>query len=140
MVRSHSSVVDCARKKHAASQPHTPEEQMPRSLVVALATAFVLSVAASAQANPTPSGPPDHYTIEIVSVTGSGCGSPADYDINISKDRESFTIGFNNDAYSVATGKDPNTGKAHVVKDTRKNCLLGIRIDAPSGYTYGIAE
>jgi Domain of unknown function (DUF4360) len=112
---------------------------MPRSTVIASGIAFALLSASAALAQ-TPSGPPDHFTIEIVSVTGSGCGSPADYDINISSDLESFTIGYNNNAYSVATGRDPSTGKAHPIKDTRKNCLLGIRIDAPNGFTYGIAE
>jgi hypothetical protein len=99
--------------------------------------ALVLLTASSAFAQ-TPSGPPDHFTIDVVQVIGSGCGTAADYAVSVSPDKTAFTVGYAN--YAVYSGIDPATNKPHTLRENRKNCLIGIRVNAPGGFTYGIAE
>jgi hypothetical protein len=109
---------------------------MRHSLMV-VGTALVLFAASSAFAQ-TASNPPDEFTIDVVQVIGSGCGTPADYMVSISPDKTAFTVGYAN--YAIYSGTDPATGKTHKLQDNRKNCLIGIRVNAPGGFTYGIAE
>lgn len=99
--------------------------------------ALVSIMTASAFAQ-SPSGPPPEFTIDIVSVIGSGCGNPWDYSVSISPDRTAFTIGYAD--YAVYSGIDPTTGKRHPLKDNRENCLIGVQVNAPGGFTFGIAE
>jgi hypothetical protein len=73
-----------------------------------------------------------------VSVIGSGCGKTSDYAVDIAPDKTAFTIGYAN--YAVYSGIDPATGKPHKLQDNRKNCLIGVRVNAPGGFTFGIAE
>ena len=110
---------------------------MRRSIVVGCGVALTSLLASSAFAQ-TPSPPPDYFTIDVVSVIGSGCGTPDDYDVTISPDRTAFTVGYAD--YAVYSGIDSTTGKPHPLKDHRANCLIGIRVNAPGGFTYGIAE
>jgi hypothetical protein len=100
-------------------------------------TVLLLLTASSAFAQ-TPSGPPDEFTIDIVQVIGSGCGATADYSVSISPDKTAFTIGYS--AYAVYSGIDPSTDKPHKLIDNRKNCLFGVRVNQPDGFTFGIAE
>jgi Domain of unknown function (DUF4360) len=89
----------------------------------------------------TPSAPPTQFTIDIVSVIGSGCGTAADYSVSISPDKTAFTIGYAN--YAVFSGKyvdDNGIARVHSLADNRKNCQIIVRVNAPSGFTYGIAE
>jgi len=102
--------------------------------------AFVLVAASSAYAA-TPTAPPDKFTVDIVQVIGSGCGTPADYSVSISPDRTAFTVGYAN--YAVYNGKyvdaHGNT-RVHALADNRKNCQVITKVNAPTGLTYGIAE
>lgn len=103
----------------------------------AIAMAFVGLTASSAFAQ-TPSAPPDSFTIDVVQVIGSGCGTPGDYSVSISPDKTAFTVGYA--SYAVFSGIDSTTNKPHKLQDNRKNCLIGVRVNAPGGFTYGIAE
>jgi hypothetical protein len=86
----------------------------------------------------TVSPPPNEFTVDIVNVIGSGCGTASDYTISISPDRTAFTIAYAN--YAVYSGINPATGKPHSLAENRKNCLIVARVNAPAGFTYGIAE
>jgi hypothetical protein len=108
-----------------------------RHSITFIGAALVLLATSSAFAQ-SPSGPPDHFTIDIVQVIGSGCGSPTDYAVSISADKTAFTVGYAN--YAVYSGIDPATNRTHKLQDNRKNCLIGVRVNVPGGFTFGIAE
>ncbi|SDH19977.1 protein of unknown function [Lentzea fradiae] len=75
--------------------------------------------------------PPDHITIDIVTVNGSGCpaGTAA---VAVSEDNKAFTVTYSDYLAQVGVGAAPT--------DFRKNCQLNLRVNVPSGFTYGIAQ
>ncbi|NUT90445.1 MAG: DUF4360 domain-containing protein, partial [Saccharothrix sp.] len=79
--------------------------------------------------NTTP--PPDHITIEVVTVNGSGCpaGTAA---VAVSPDNKAFTVTYSEFTAQVGVGAQPT--------DFRKNCQLNLKVNVPQGFTYGIAQ
>ncbi|WNV84454.1 DUF4360 domain-containing protein [Umezawaea sp. Da 62-37] len=75
--------------------------------------------------------PPDHITIEVVTVLGSGCptGTAA---VAVSPDNKAFTVTYSDFLAQVGIGALPT--------DFRKNCQLNLRVNVPQGFTYGIAQ
>ncbi|GLZ28794.1 hypothetical protein Lesp02_09840 [Lentzea sp. NBRC 105346] len=75
--------------------------------------------------------PPDHITIDIVTINGSGCpaGTAA---VAISEDNKAFTVTYSDFLAQVGVGAKPT--------DFRKNCQLNLRVNVPQGFTYGIAS
>ncbi|TWP51918.1 DUF4360 domain-containing protein [Lentzea tibetensis] len=75
--------------------------------------------------------PPDHITIDVVTVNGSGCpaGTAA---VAIAPDNTAFTVTYSDFLAQVGVGAKPT--------DLRKNCQLNLRVNVPQGFTYGIAS
>ncbi|GAB2832326.1 DUF4360 domain-containing protein [Lentzea nigeriaca] len=75
--------------------------------------------------------PPDHITIDVVTINGSGCkvGTAA---IAVSPDNKAFTVTYSDFLAQV--------GPQALATDSRKNCQLNLRVNVPSGFTYGIAS
>jgi hypothetical protein len=75
--------------------------------------------------------PPDHITIDVVTVNGSGCpaGTAA---VAVSPDNKAFTVTYSDYLAQVGVGATPT--------DFRKNCQLNLRVNVPQGFTYGIAQ
>ncbi|GAA3856800.1 DUF4360 domain-containing protein [Saccharothrix violaceirubra] len=75
--------------------------------------------------------PPDHITIDVVTVNGSGCpaGTAA---IAVSPDNKAFTVSYSAFLAQVGVGSQPT--------DFRKNCQINLRVNVPQGFTYGIAQ
>jgi uncharacterized protein DUF4360 len=75
--------------------------------------------------------PPDHITIDVVTVNGSGCplGTAA---VAVSPDNKAFTVTYSQFLAQVGIGALPT--------DFRKNCQLNLRVNVPQGFTYGIAQ
>ena len=75
--------------------------------------------------------PPDHITIDVVTVNGSGCpaGTAA---VAVSPDNKAFTVTYSDFLAQVGIGALPT--------DFRKNCQLNLRVNVPQGFTYGIAQ
>jgi len=75
--------------------------------------------------------PPDHITIDVVTVLGSGCpaGTAA---VAVSPDNKAFTVTYSDFLAQVGVGALPT--------DFRKNCQLNLRVNVPQGFTYGIAQ
>ncbi|HEX7302398.1 DUF4360 domain-containing protein [Lentzea sp.] len=80
---------------------------------------------------PSETPPPDHITIDIVTVNGSGCpaGTAA---VAVSEDNKAFTVTYSDYLAQVGVGARPT--------DFRKNCQLNLRVNVPQGFTYGIAQ
>ena len=91
-----------------------------------LASAIIIPTGAP---NETP--PPDHITIDVVTVNGSGCpaGTAA---VAVSEDNKAFTVTYSDYLAQVGVGARPT--------DFRKNCQLNLRVNVPQGFTYGIAQ
>ena len=75
--------------------------------------------------------PPDHITIDVVTVNGSGCpaGTAA---VAVSPDNKAFTVTYSDYLAQVGVGARPT--------DFRKNCQLNLRVNVPQGFTYGVAQ
>ncbi|MET1072355.1 MAG: DUF4360 domain-containing protein, partial [Umezawaea sp.] len=75
--------------------------------------------------------PPDHITIEVVTVLGSGCpaGTAA---VAVSPDNKAFTVTYSRFTAQVGPDSKPI--------DFRKNCQLALNVRVPQGYTYAIAS
>ena len=71
--------------------------------------------------------PPPQVTIDVLSVSGSGC-QPATTAVSISPDRQAFTV-----TYSAFTVQ--GHGQA-----AHEDCTLTVQLNPPAGYTYGIDE
>jgi len=75
--------------------------------------------------------PPDRFVIDIVNVLGSGC--PKDTSaVAVSDDNSAFTVTYSTYTALVGVGAGP--------LDARKNCQMGVKVHAPQGFTYGIAQ
>lgn len=75
--------------------------------------------------------PPDHITIDVVTINGSGCraGTAA---VAVSPDNKAFTVTYSEFMAQV--------GPQALPTDFRKNCQLNLRVNVPSGFTYGISS
>jgi len=97
----------------------------------AVAAALLASVIVIPPGAPNETPPPDHITIDIVTVNGSGCpaGTAA---VAVSEDNKAFTVTYSDYLAQVGVGARPT--------DFRKNCQLNLRVNVPQGFTYGIAQ
>ncbi|MBW4721286.1 DUF4360 domain-containing protein [Saccharothrix obliqua] len=98
----------------------------------AAATALAASVIVFPPGGAPGTTPPtDHITIDVVTVNGSGCptGTAA---VAVSPDNKAFTVTYSEFTAKVGVGASPT--------DFRKNCQLNLRVNVPSGFTYGIAQ
>ncbi len=75
--------------------------------------------------------PPENITIDVVTINGSGCraGTAA---VAVSPDNKAFTVTYSEFMAQV--------GPQALPTDFRKNCQLNLRVNVPSGFTYGIAS
>lgn len=94
----------------------------------------VLSIGISPTAPETASEavvPPGRVTVDIVTVNGSGCpaGTAA---VAVAADNTAFTVSYSDFLARAGAGSDPTA--------FRKNCQLGLRVNVPQGFTYGIAQ
>jgi hypothetical protein len=114
--------------------------RMFRMLAVGGATVSLLATSllfgTAAQARPSDATipvvtPPGGFTIQLVTVNGSGCpaGTAA---VAVSPDATAFTVTYSNYLAQVGVGATPT--------DFRKNCQLAVLVHAPQGFTYAIAE
>ncbi|GHH55747.1 DUF4360 domain-containing protein [Lentzea cavernae] len=97
----------------------------------AVAAALLASVIVIPPGAPNETPPPDHITIDVVTVNGSGCpaGTAA---VAVSEDNKAFTVTYSDYLAQVGVGARPT--------DFRKNCQLNLRVNVPQGFTYGIAQ
>ncbi|MGI5506662.1 DUF4360 domain-containing protein [Lentzea sp. CA-135723] len=97
----------------------------------AVAAALLASAIIIPPGAPNETPPPDHITIDIVTVNGSGCpaGTAA---VAVSEDNKAFTVTYSDYLAQVGVGARPT--------DFRKNCQLNLRVNVPQGFTYGIAQ
>jgi hypothetical protein len=97
----------------------------------AVAAALLTSAIITPPGAPNETPPPDHITIDIVTVNGSGCpaGTAA---VAVSEDNKAFTVTYSDYLAQVGVGARPT--------DFRKNCQLNLRVNVPQGFTYGIAQ
>ena len=100
---------------------------MVKLLAVSCAALFAcLAIAPASARAATPSQP--HFTVQLLSVNGSGCprGSTA---VSVASDTV-FTVTY--DQYTAIAGD----GASPI--DFRKNCQLNVNVGVPAGWTYGI--
>jgi hypothetical protein len=71
--------------------------------------------------------PPTPVTIDVLTVSGSGC-QPATTAVAISPDNQAFTVTYSDFAVQ-------GHGQA-----AHKDCTLTVQLNPPAGYTYGIDE
>jgi len=97
----------------------------------AVAAALLASTIIIPPGSPNETPPPDHITIDVVTVNGSGCpaGTAA---VAVSEDNKAFTVTYSDYLAQVGVGARPT--------DFRKNCQLNLRVNVPQGFTYGIAQ
>jgi hypothetical protein len=93
-----------------------------RNLIIGVLSASAVTSVASAD--------DDIFTVELVSVAGSGCNKD-DFAVAIADDLTAFTVSYS-DYTAIAGG-----GRS--ILDARKNCVLDIKVRVPGGFTYGIA-
>jgi hypothetical protein len=95
--------------------------------------AMVASILASPvlESPGTVAPPTGKITMEIVTINGSGCpaGTVA---VAMAEDNTAFTVTYSNYLAQVGVGAKPI--------DFRKNCQLSLKIMAPGGFTYAIAQ
>ncbi|TYB44318.1 DUF4360 domain-containing protein [Actinomadura chibensis] len=96
---------------------------------IVLAGVLGLPVLTATSATAAPAAAPDGVSIDVVTVNGSGC-RPGTWSVDLSDDRTAFTVSYS-DFVASAGGAAPPT-------DSRKNCQINLRVNAPSDYTYGI--
>ncbi|MCR3753094.1 MULTISPECIES: DUF4360 domain-containing protein [Lentzea] len=97
----------------------------------AVAAALLTSAIIIPPGAPNETPPPDHITIDVVTVNGSGCpaGTAA---VAVSPDNKAFTVTYSDYLAQIGVGARPT--------DFRKNCQLNLRVNVPQGFTYGIAQ
>ena len=91
-----------------------------------------LAIAASTQAfahSPAPSAP---ILIDNISFKGTGCADESTASVNISEDKQAFTVTFSELAAQTGPGLSP--------LDSRKNCVLTFGLDIPAGWQFSIAS
>jgi hypothetical protein len=92
---------------------------------VALAAALALSPHATATADT----PLEAADVSIVSINGSGCPAGT-VEVSMSPGNDTLVVSYSDYLAWTGPGAAP--------EDIRKNCALGLRVDAPAGYTYAI--
>jgi hypothetical protein len=101
---------------------------MAKLLAVFCAALFSCLAISPASARAAVPGQPPHFTVQLLSVNGSGCpiGSTA-----VSAPNDStFTVTYDNYLADNGNGSLPT--------DFRKNCQLDVLLGIPSGFTFGI--
>lgn len=104
-------------------------------VALALAGALALPPAVSAATPDAAAPPPDDVTVDVLSVSGSGCPVGTvrlDLDPVAQERRTDLTLIFSEFMAAIGTGTSPTDG--------RKNCQLALAVNAPAGYSYAIAE
>ncbi len=76
--------------------------------------------------------PAEPITIDNISYKGTGCATEESAAINISEDKQAFTVTFSELAAQIGPGISP--------LDTRKNCVLTFDLDIPAGWQFSIAS
>ncbi|MFD8396639.1 DUF4360 domain-containing protein [Streptomyces sp. NPDC059680] len=92
--------------------------------------ALSVSGATTATARPVDITPPQ-FTVGLVTVNGSGCPAGT-ASVAAAPDKTAFTVTYSNYLAQVGVGAKPT--------DFRKNCQIMVRVNAPQGFTYGIAQ
>ena len=95
---------------------------------IVLAAALGLPVLTTLSAAAAPAAP-DGVSIDVVTVNGSGCRAGT-WSVDLSDDRTAFTVSYS-DFVASDGGDAPPT-------DSRKNCQINLRVNAPADYTYGV--
>lgn len=90
---------------------------------------FALIASANAYATEVPSAP---ILIKKVNVKGSGCPDASTVGVNISDDKQAFTLTFSEFA--------AETGPGIPLSASRKNCVATLVLDVPSGWQYSIGS
>jgi hypothetical protein len=75
--------------------------------------------------------PPDHITIEVVTVNGSGCPAGTAL-VEPAPDNRTFMVDYSAFLAQTGAGSRPT--------DFRKNCQISLRVNHPEGVTYGITQ
>jgi hypothetical protein len=105
---------------------------MKRLLLLTSATALAILFSGTAYADESDSTPPtEAVPVDVVTVNGSGCPSGTAH-VSMAPDNTSFEVSY--DQFGALSG-----GNARPI-DGRKNCQLNLRVDAPAGYTYAVAD
>ncbi len=81
--------------------------------------------------DPADATPSQKITIDIMSVQGSGCRKDT-ASVAVSEDNTAFTVSYSTFTALVGVGAGP--------LDNRKQCLLSLRVNVPSGFTFAIAS
>jgi hypothetical protein len=105
--------------------------------LIASGLVLVLSLVAPGAFALTSSPPPANFTVDVVSIAGSGCG--AQYKVAIAPDGRSFSL-FPSSQVAAYSGIIPNSDPPapHPAGDNRSDCVVTVRVNVPVGYTYGI--
>ncbi|MBT2207218.1 DUF4360 domain-containing protein [Actinomadura sp. NEAU-AAG7] len=96
---------------------------------IVLAGALGLAALTTAPASAAPPIP-DGVSVEVAAVNGSGCPQGTS-SVVISEDRTAFTVSYS-DYLAYDGGNAPPA-------DSRKNCQISLRVNAPDNYTYAIS-
>jgi len=105
---------------------------MRRTLLLTSVTALALLLSGPAYADESDTAPPpDAVPVDVVTVNGSGC-PPGTAHVEMSPDNTSFQVIY--DQFAALSGGDARP------TDFRKNCQINLRIDAPAGYRYAVAD
>ena len=94
----------------------------------ALFSCLAIAPASARAAVPGQSTP--QFTVQLLSVNGSGC-PPMSTKVSAASNT-TFTVTYSQYAASVGGGANPG--------DFRKNCQLDVLVGVPAGFTYGIAS
>ena len=101
-------------------------------LAGAVVSLAVLSAAGATTATAQPADvTPPWFTVGLVTVNGSGCPAGT-ASVASAPDKTAFTVTYSNYLAQVGGGAKPT--------DFRKNCQIMVRVNAPQGFTYGVAS
>ncbi|WP_242910912.1 DUF4360 domain-containing protein [Actinomadura terrae] len=95
---------------------------------IALAGALGVAALTTLPASAAPPAP-DDVSVEVATVNGSGCPQGTS-SVVISEDRTAFTVNYSE--YLAYAGGDASP------VNSRKNCQINLRVNAPANWTYGI--
>jgi hypothetical protein len=100
-------------------------------LMAAVGVALSLATSPVSAAQWPSNPPPDKIIIDVVTVNGSGC-PPTTAAVAVSEDNTAFTITYSQFLAQVGVGAKPT--------DFRKNCQISLKVHAPQGFTYAVAQ
>jgi hypothetical protein len=75
--------------------------------------------------------PSQKITIDVMTVQGSGCRKDT-ASVAVSADNTAFTVSYSTFTALVGVGATP--------LDNRKQCMLSLRVNVPSGFTFAVAS